>query len=85
MCCGVANGLAGEIKVGLRGVTGGESGPVVVDVVLECVSPSDAPLRLGGASFSLVERDIVWIRRVKTRRLEIIRVLDSSEPVNLDT
>jgi hypothetical protein len=59
MGCGEANGLAGEKKVWLRGVTGGESGPVVVDVVLECVSPSDAPLRLGGASFSLVERDIV--------------------------
>ena len=53
--------MAGEIKVGLRGVTGGDLGPVVVvvDVDLECVSPSDAPLRLGGASFSLEERDIV--------------------------
>ena len=59
MCCEAANGLTGEKKVGLRGVTGGDSGPVVVDVVLECVSPSDAPLQLGGASFSLVERDSV--------------------------
>ena len=63
--------MAGGIKVGLRGDTGGDSGPVVVDVVLECVSPLDAwP---GRASLSW--RETLSFRRAKTGRVEVIKDL----------